>query len=133
MVAYSLDTMGRLTEMQNLTTRASSGGGNSTAEVAMHPNGKWLYGSNRGDDDIVEYSIGADGRMTLVGHTKTGGGNPRHFSIDPSGQYIFAANQDSNNVVVFRLATTDGKPTQVGSPTTVAGSQPTFVGAVLLP
>jgi 6-phosphogluconolactonase len=134
MVAYTLDAMGRLTEMQSLTTRASGGGGNSTAEAQMHPNGKWLYGSNRGDDDLVEYSIGAtDGRMTLVGHTATGGGSPRHFSIEPSGQFILAANQDSNNVVVFRLNATDGKPSQVGNPTSIPGSQPTFVGAVLLP
>jgi 6-phosphogluconolactonase len=133
MVAYTHNA-GTLTEMQSLTTRAGTGAGNTTAEVAMHPNGKWLYGSNRGDNDIVQFSIGdADGRMTLVGHTPSGGKTPRHFSIDPSGQFIFAANQDSDNVVVFRIGAADGKLTPVGNPTSVAGVQPSFVAEMLLP
>ncbi|HEX9296523.1 MAG TPA: lactonase family protein [Polyangiaceae bacterium] len=135
MVAYTYDaSLGRLTELQTLSTRAAgASGSNSTAEVAIHPSGKWLYGSNRGDNNIVLFSIGdADGRMTFVNHTSTGGGPPRHFSIDPTGKFLLAANQMSNNLVVFRIGT-DGKLTQAGSPTTVAGMMPTFVGALFLP
>jgi 6-phosphogluconolactonase len=132
MVAFT-HAAGKLTEVQSLTTRASSGGGNSTGVAAMHPSGKWVYGSNRGDNDIVQYSINeADGRITLVGHTPSSGSTPRHFSLDPSGQFMFVANQSSNNVVVFRIGA-DGKPAQVGMPVPVAGAQPTFVGAAVMP
>jgi 6-phosphogluconolactonase len=133
MVAYTLDTMGRLTEMQSLTTRPASSGDNATAEAAVHPSGKWLYGSNRGDNDIVQYSLGdTDGMMTLVGHTPSGGNNPGHFSMDPTGQFMFVANRDSDNVVVFRIGA-DGKMQQTGNPVSVTGATPTFVGAALVP
>ena len=90
---------------------AKTGGSNSTAEVAVHPSGKWLYGSNRGDDNIVQFALGAqDGKITLVGLTPSGGKTPRHFSIDPSGRFLLAANEASDNVVVFRIGA-DGKLT----------------------
>ncbi len=121
--------------LANTPARVATKSGANPRHIAFHPNssGKWLYGSNRGDNNIVLFSIGdADGRMTFVNHTSTGGGPPRHFSIDPTGKFLLAANQMSNNLVVFRIGT-DGKLTQAGSPTTVAGMMPTFVGALFLP
>ncbi len=119
---------------ETLSTRAASASGsNATAEIAIHSSGKWLYGSNRGDHNIVVFSIGdADGKMTLIDHTDTGGSTPRHFSIDPTGKFLLAANQMSNNLVVFRIGS-DGKLTQAGNPTAVSGAMPTFVGALFLP
>src|SRR6185503_7069929 len=82
----------------------------STAEVEVHPSGKFLYGSNRGHDTIVVYALdGKTGRMTLVQHQATEGKIPRSFGIDLTGSYLFAGNQNSDSVVVFRIHPTTGR------------------------
>jgi 6-phosphogluconolactonase len=134
MTAYSFDAAsGTLTEMQTLSTRAADASVvNTTAEVAVHPSGRWLYGSNRGDDDIVQYSLGdSDGRMTLVGHVGSGGKTPRHFSIDPTGHFLWVANQDSDSLVVFSIGA-DGRIARAGNPIGVSGAMPSFIGAAVL-
>ncbi|HSI34859.1 MAG: lactonase family protein [Phycisphaerae bacterium] len=88
----------------------------STAHVDVHPSGKFVYGSNRGHDTIVCFAIDpATGKLTLVGHTPTGGKTPRNFGIDPTGQYLLAANQGTDNVVVFKIDQATGKLTETGS------------------
>ena len=85
-------------------------GQNATAEVQVHPSGKFLYGSNRGHDSIVAFAIDVQtGKLRLIGHEPTQGKTPRNFAIDPTGTYLLAANQDSNNVVVFRIDAQSGK------------------------
>ena len=103
---------GALGEIQTITTLPEGfGGENSTAEIAVHPTGRFLYGSNRGHDSLVTYSIDAStGKLSLVGHTATRGRTPRNFAVDPSGGWILVANQDSNNVVVFRVDPRTGLP-----------------------
>jgi len=89
--------------------------GFSTAEVAVHPSGKYLYGSNRGHNSIVGYAVDSTtGRLTLIAHTATGGKTPRHFAIDPTGTWLLAENQDSGNVVVFRIEPDSGRLTPTG-------------------
>jgi 6-phosphogluconolactonase len=84
--------------------------GLSTAEVQVHPSGKFLYGSNRGHDTIAIFAIdGETGRLTPIGHQPTGGQTPRNFGIDPTGAYLLAANQNSDTVVVFRINARTGK------------------------
>ncbi len=65
------------------------------------------------DGDLVIYSVGPDGTLTLIGHEGTRGVQPRHFSIDPTGKALFVANVDSSNVVVFRIDDATGKLTFV--------------------
>jgi 6-phosphogluconolactonase len=87
------------------TLPADFTGENITAEVAVHPNGRFLYGSNRGHDSIAIFRIGPEsGRqlMRLALHG-THGKTPRHFTMDPSGAFLIAANQDSDSLVVFRI------------------------------
>jgi 6-phosphogluconolactonase len=134
MIACTYDAAkGTLKEMQTLSTRASGASGfNITAEVAVHPSGQWLYGSNRSDGNIVQYALDAQGKMSLVGHTSSGGETPRHFSFDPTGQFMLVANEDSDNVLVFRIGG-DGKLTPVGEPVSVSGVSPAFVGALEMP
>jgi len=82
---------------------------NSTAEVQVHPSGKFLYGSNRGHDSIAVFAIDADtGRLTLVERESTQGQSPRNFGIDPTGKYLLAANQTTHNVVVFGIDAENG-------------------------
>ncbi|MEX2560390.1 MAG: beta-propeller fold lactonase family protein, partial [Pirellulales bacterium] len=81
-----------------------------TAEVQVHPSGKFVYGSNRGHDSIAIFSVDADtGRLKSRGQQPTGGKTPRNFSIDPTGSYLLAANQESDNIVVFRIEPASGE------------------------
>ncbi len=87
----------------------------STAEVLVHPSGKFLYGSNRGHNSISIFSIdSATGRLTAEGHVSTGGETPRNFRIDPTGKWLLAANQDSDTIHVFRIDEQTGKLTATG-------------------
>jgi 6-phosphogluconolactonase len=134
LTAMSFDTTtGRLTEIQTVSSRANGAGGtNTTAEVLVHPNGKFVYGSNRGDNNIVVFSLDAgSGMMTLVEHESTQGMTPRNFTIDPSGKFLYAANQNSNSVVPFAIDATTGRLSPTASPITVP--TPQFVGIIALP
>ena len=107
---------GVLHEIQTVPSQPEgfTGKGLSTAELICHPSGKFLYGSNRGDDSIVGYKIDPEtGKLTLISHTPSGGKMPRGFGIDPSGKWLIAGNQGSNTVVEFKIDTTTGelKPT----------------------
>ncbi|GIW80391.1 MAG: hypothetical protein KatS3mg105_2198 [Gemmatales bacterium] len=91
--------------------------GFSTAEVQVHPSGKFLYGSNRGHDTIAIFAIDQQkGTLRLVGHESTRGKTPRNFGIDPSGNFLLAANQSTDNVAVFRIDPKTGKLKLVGQP-----------------
>lgn len=93
---------------------------NSTAEVRVHPSGKYLYGSNRGHDSIAIFSIDpATGLLTLLGHQPTGGKTPRSFSIDPTGAYLLAANQDSDTITRFHIDPQTGLLAPIGKPVAV--------------
>ena len=104
--AFTYDAgSGALTETQTVPTLPEGFEGRSTcAEVRVHPNGTFLYGSNRGHDSIVVYRIdGAAGVLTFVEHETAGIKTPRNFNIDPTGAFCLVGNQDSDNVVVFRV------------------------------
>jgi 6-phosphogluconolactonase len=96
---------GSLTEIQTITTLPDSfTGRRSCAEVRVHPNGRFLYGSNRGHDSIAVYSINpAKGTLTFVEHEKADIKTPRNFNIDPTGKFCLVANQGGNSVVVFKI------------------------------
>lgn len=106
---YDAET-GKLTERQTISTLdVPLQKGFSTAEVQVHPGGKFLYGSNRGHDSIVVFAIDqSSGRLTRVQIQASGGTTPRNFGIDPTGNYLLAANQNSDNVVVFRIDPVSG-------------------------
>ena len=70
-----------------------STGRSHTAEVQVHPTGKFLYGSNRGHDSIAIFAIDpTTGKLTAVGFEPTQGKNPRNFAIDPTGALLLAEN-----------------------------------------
>ena len=97
------------------TLPAGFSGRNDTAEIAMHPNGKWLYASNRGNDSIAMFSVEpGKGTLSLVADVPTGGQEPRHFAIDPAGKYLLAENQNSDTIVTFRIDAASGKLTPTG-------------------
>jgi 6-phosphogluconolactonase len=78
--------------------------GNTGAGVQVHPNGRFVYSSNRGHNSIAAFAVDpSSGRLTLLGTTSTGGLTPRHFSLNESGTMLFAANQRSGTVVTMRV------------------------------
>ena len=118
---------GALTEIQQISTLPDDFKGVSwCAEVRVHPNGKFLYGSNRGHDSIVIYKIDPEkGTLTLSGFQNAGIKNPRNFNLDPSGRFCIVANQDSGSVCTFRVDPETGalepagKPISIGKPVCV--------------
>lgn len=119
--AFTYDaTKGALTELHTISTLPEPVKGNSTAEIQVHPSGKFVYCSNRGHDSLAIFTVDkATGKLTAAGHQKTGGKTPRNFGIDPSGQFILAANQNTHDVFVFRIDPNTGQLTQVGEPVKV--------------
>jgi 6-phosphogluconolactonase len=106
-----------LTELQMISTLPDGYSETShCADIHISSDGRFLYGSNRGHDSIAVFGIdAASGRLEALGHTPTGGRNPRNFAIDPSGQFLLAANQDTDNIVVFRIDPASGRLTQTGT------------------
>jgi len=107
---------GTLRRLQSISTLPEDfKGENDDAEIRIHPNGKFLYASNRGHDSIAVFAIDpATGTPTAVEHTPTGGKTPRSFEIDPTGRLLFAENQNSDNIVVFQIDEKTGKLTSTG-------------------
>jgi len=102
--AYDAPT-GVLREIQTISTLPAAFKGTShTAEVQVHPSGRFLYGSNRGHDSIAIFAIDRmTGKLENAGFEPTQGKNPRNFAIDPTGAYLLAENMDSGTIVVFHI------------------------------
>jgi 6-phosphogluconolactonase len=111
--AYSYQT--ELVDIQTISTLpAGFNEKNTTAEIAVHPNGQFVYGSNRGHNSIVLFKIDpSTGKLNWVAHEPTQGAIPRHFMITPDGKLLLVANQNSDNVVAFAIDGATGllKPT----------------------
>ena len=107
---------GTLTEIQTLTTLPEGFTGESfTADVQVHPSGKFVYGSNRGHNSISVFAVDQKtGKLTLSSTQSTGGSWPRHFGIDPSGAFLLAANQRSDSIVVFKINASTGALAETG-------------------
>ncbi len=104
-----LDTISTLPDGYTVTDK------DSTAEMRVHPSGKFVYGSNRGHDSIAVFAVdSAKGTLTPVERVSTQGKTPRGFDIDPTGSYLIAANQDSDTLVVFQIDHNTGKLTPTG-------------------
>lgn len=92
----------------------------STAEILVHPSGKFLYGSNRKFEDhpladsIVAYSIDDEGHLALIGYTTHNIAFPRGFSIDPTGRWLYAMGQKSDTIVQFYIDPNSGVLTPTG-------------------
>ena len=107
---------GTLKEIQSISALPEGFSGHSlSGEVQVDHLGKFVYGSNRGDDSIDVFAVNAaTGELTPVQQVPTQGKTPRNFSLDPSGDYLFAANEDSGTVVIFRVDPTTGRLTPTG-------------------
>src|SRR5262245_17779140 len=113
---------GALKEIQSVSTLpADFKGNNTTAEIQIDAEGRFLYVSNRGHDSIAIFAIdAAKGTLTAAGHAPSLGRTPRNITIDPGNQFLIAANQAGDGVVVFKIDRQTGQLTPVGSPQRVA-------------
>ncbi|MBZ5594582.1 MAG: lactonase family protein [Acidobacteriia bacterium] len=103
------DTVSTLAKGSNVTPN------DSTAEIEVHPSGKFVYGSNRGHDSIAVFAVDpAEGTLNQVEIVSTMGRTPRGFGIDPTGYFLIAANQASDSLVVFRINQDTGRLTPTG-------------------
>ena len=111
MMSFDVDEQGGLKLLQTLPTfRDGYQENNYCADIHISKDGRFLYGSNRGENTIVTYRIQKDGTLSLAGHTSCGGNWPRNFTLDPSGKFLLVGNQKSNNISVFRLNRRTGLP-----------------------
>lgn len=111
---------GTLTPAESISTRPAGVTGGSTAEIRMHPSGKFLYATNRSSPStIAVYAVGAKGTLTLVEHEQTRGNTARGMNIDPTGKWLISGNQGSHTVVVFKIDQATGALEPVGEPQSV--------------
>ena len=115
---------GQLTEKQTITMLSPDFKGKvGAADIHISPDGKFLYGSNRGNaNELVIYSINKKGLLNYAGRQSVQGKGPRNFAIDPSGNFLLVANQDSNEIIMFKrdkktgLLTPTGGKIQISKP-----------------
>jgi 6-phosphogluconolactonase len=107
---------GNLTTKQTVPTLPRTfRGESSTAEIVVHPSGKFLYGSNRGHNSIAVFLVDPkSGKLIPTGFQTKDIKTPRNFNIDPSGKFLVVANQDSDSLVVFAIDPRTGALTPTG-------------------
>jgi 6-phosphogluconolactonase len=94
---------------------AAAPAGSTAADLHLHPSGRALYVSVRGDDSLACFAVDpATGRATFVERVATGGRRPRNFGLDPAGRFLYAANQGSDAVELFRVGGAGGRVTPAG-------------------
>jgi 6-phosphogluconolactonase len=119
---FSFDAKtGTMHSEQTISTLPSGfSGHNDTAEIEVHPNGRFVYASNRGHDSVAVFAVEAKtGKLKLVEDVPTLGKTPRNFQIDPTGTRLFVANQESGNIVAFKIDPKTGHLTPTGEPVKV--------------
>jgi len=99
------ETRGAMVWMQTISTLPHDFvGSNTTAEIRVHPSGRFVYNTNRGHDSIAKFRVDeGTGRLEAMGWESTGGQWPRGMNIDPSGTFLYAANQNTDTIVVFEI------------------------------
>ncbi len=125
--AYSWND-GRVEEIEVVgTLPEGETGKNTTAEIGIAPDGRFLYVSNRGHDSVGVFGVAQDsGRLSFFGCEPTGGKRPRFFTLDPAGDFLYAANQEGDSIVAFNVDKESGMLTRtmqevrVGSPSAIS-------------
>ncbi len=108
---------GALTERQTIPTLPADFTGTSyCADVKLTPNGRFLYGTNRGHDSIAVYAVADDGKLSLVANEPSLGKGPQNLLVTPDGAWLLCANMPGHNVAVFRVDPESGRLTAAGEP-----------------
>ena len=114
---YEAET-GMLTERQTISTLPEDFDGTSyCADLKITPDGRYLYGTNRGHDSLAAYRIGADGRLKLIEIQASRGKGPQNLLITPDSKLLLCANMPGKNVAAFRIDAETGRLEPLGEPT----------------
>ncbi len=107
---------GTLTQAQSIAGLPTSfTGQNTAAEIRLHPNGRFVYTSNRGHDSLTVFARDLEkGTLSLVENVPCGGKHPRNFALSDDGNWLVCASRDTDNLVVFRCDAVTGKLTKTG-------------------
>ena len=107
---------GQLTPIQTISTLPGDfAGENTCADIHLSPDGKFLYGSNRGHHSIAIFAVHSkNGHLTALGHQSVLGETPRNFALDPQGRFLLVANQNTDNIQVFKRHKKTGLLTYTG-------------------
>lgn len=128
--AYRFDASKGMTPVQTLSTLPDRfDGRNTTAEIKIHPTGKYVWVSNRGHDSLAGFSIAADGKLAALSHTPTEQ-TPRSFEISPDGKFVFGAGEGNGKLAIYKCDEATGKLERIQ--TLEVGKSPTWVRAVEL-
>ncbi len=113
---------GVIESFQTVSTLPDGFAGKSTSsEIRVHPNGRFVYTANRGDNSIAIFKRDREsGRLSRIGTVPSGGEVPRNFSLSPDGNWLLCANQTSNNLTVFRVDPETGRLTRTSASATVS-------------
>src|SRR6266851_192049 len=113
---YQFDSeRGALKALQVMSTLPTDFTGYSTtAEIAVSPDGRFVYGSNRGHDSVTIFAANPEGLLSVVGWQPTQGSGPRFIGLDSAGHFLYAANEQGDTVVTFRVDGSSGKLTPTG-------------------
>jgi 6-phosphogluconolactonase len=113
---------GELKKLQTLPTLPPDfKAANTSADIHVSRDGRFLYCSNRGHDSIAAFKINpGNGKLSFIAHESTGGKTPRNFVIDPTGSFLLVANQHSDNIVSFRRDRRTGRLSATGHVAEVA-------------
>ncbi|GKW46411.1 lactonase family protein [Planococcus sp. NCCP-2050] len=104
LTVYEWNDAGSLNAIQRVSLLPDGfEGKNTSAEVRVSADGRYLYASNRGDDSLAVFAIGEDGKLELTGFSPSGGEGPRHFELISGGQWMIAANERSHNLAVLKI------------------------------
>jgi 6-phosphogluconolactonase len=122
---YDAET-GVLIEGESISTLPKDFTGTThTADIKVTPNGRFLYGTNRGHDSIASYRIAEDGSLTLIEIVPSLGKGPQNLAITPDGSLLLCANMPGNNVAVFRINGGSGRLTPAVDP--IAQASPSCI------
>jgi 6-phosphogluconolactonase len=111
---------GRVAARQTISTLPEGFSGKSyTADLKITPDGKFLYGTNRGHDSIAIFRIAPEGTLTLISIEPSLGKGPQNLLITPDGNWLLCANMPGNSVVVFKIDHDTGALKATGAPTSM--------------
>lgn len=128
--AYRFEPAAGLKPVQTVSTLpADFKGSNTTAEVKVHPSGKFVWVSNRGHDSLAGFAVDGAGKLSALGQTPTEK-TPRSFEIEPDGHFVLGAGEGSGKLAVYRVDLGSGKLTRLH--TYDVGKSLTWVTAVKL-
>lgn len=116
LMVYKISQHGQLDFLQLLPLLPDNyQGQNTSAEIAVSGDGRYVYASNRGHDSIATFAIQDNGTLENIGLTGAGGEGPRHFAIIPGDEWLVAANENSHTLAVLKMG-------RSGAPCTIENS-----------